>query len=57
MSVAVRDKKSHVLWLENWSGDLGRYNAKNVSFDERHLWRACVVGLFWDLGPPENDED
>lgn len=41
MSIAVRDKKSYVWWLENCSDDLGRYNAKNVFFDKRHLCRDC----------------
>ena len=57
LSDAVKKKKSYVWWLENWSVGLKRLDAEDLMYDRRYLCRDCVAGLFWDLGPPEDDED
>ena len=56
LSDAVK-KKSYVWWLENWSVGLKRLDANDLMYDRRYLCSDCVKWLFWDLGPPEDDED
>jgi len=57
MSDAVKGRKGYVWWLWNWSHDSDRLDANDLTEDSRYLCRDCVEGLFWDLGPPEDDED
>ena len=57
MSDAVKGEIGYVWWLWNWSKDSDRLTADGLSYDRRYLCRDCVAGLFWDLGPPEDDED
>jgi hypothetical protein len=57
MSDAVKGEMGYVWWLWNWSKDSDRLTADGLSYDRRYLCRDCVAGLFWDLGPPEYDED
>ena len=57
LSDAVKKKKSYVWWLQNWSIGLKRLDAKDLVYDRRYLCSDCVKWLFWDLGPPEDDED
>jgi len=57
ISDAVKGKMGYVWWLWNWSKDSDRLTADGLSYDRRYLCRDCVSGLFWDLGPPEDDED
>ena len=56
MSDAVKGKTGYVWWLWDWSKDSDRLAADGLSYDRRYLCRDCVAGLFWDLGPPEDDE-
>ncbi len=57
MSDAVKGEMGYVWWLWNWSKDSDRLTTDGLSYDRRYLCRDCVAGLFWDLGPPEYDED
>jgi len=57
ISEAVIEGKGYVWYLWNWSKSFKRLEADDGTFDRRYLCRDCVEGLFWDLGPPEGDED